>query len=104
MPAGRMRLGTINVARFENAFEPGDSMLFIELRALGKVCHAVEIANREQVCAPFGTAANDLGGNNLREMMSDQKLAKIAEDRALDSKDIAHAFIPQSQRTMIEQY
>jgi hypothetical protein len=61
MPPRGMRLRAIHMSRLEHALESGDAMLFIELRALCKVRHAIKVFDLEKIRSALGSSRNNLG-------------------------------------------
>ncbi len=67
MPRTRVGFRAIHVTRLEHAFERGDPVLFVELRALRQIRDTVEVVDREQVRAAFGAGRDDLRRDDLGE-------------------------------------
>src|ERR1700744_5838742 len=102
MAARGMRLGTVYVTRLVNPFQPSDAVLLIELWALGKIGHAIEVLNFEEIAAAFGTAGNDLRGYDFGETPAVQCVSKTAQQRCLNAENVAHRFCAQSQRPELQ--
>jgi hypothetical protein len=79
VPAGGMRLGSINVTGFKDTFEPGHSVLLVELRTLRQVCDAVKILDLKQVRSALGAGGHQLRSDDLGEMALCEELSKKSQ-------------------------
>ena len=102
MAAGGVRFGAVHVARFVDPFEPRHAVLFVELRALRQIGHSIEIGDLKQVGAAFGSASDNLRGDDFRKVPSAERFAKGFEQRCLHPKNVAHRFVPKRQRTILD--
>ena len=68
MPARCVRLGAIDVTCFKNALEACNAVLLVELWALRKVCHAIEVLDREKIRPAFCPSRHDLRRHDFCEM------------------------------------
>src|SRR5678815_5955671 len=77
MAARGMRLCAIDMSGLKHAFESSHSMLFIELRTLRQVCHAVEILNGEEIGTALGAAGDNLGRHDFCEAILRKVFTKV---------------------------
>src|SRR5260221_154253 len=100
-PAAWMRIEGPRRQRKADHEDCGHAVFLVELGALREIGDTVEILDLEEVRAALRTPSHDLRRHNLGEMLRGQVLAKITEDRRLDSEDVADAFVSQREGSVL---
>jgi hypothetical protein len=97
-----VRLGAVYVTGLEHTFQSDNSVLFVELRALGQVCRAVEVPDREEVGPALGCASDDLGSEDFRESALSQRGPESLGQCRFDTEDRRAAIGPQRERATVD--
>src|SRR5947199_3704424 len=100
MARRRVRLGAIDVARLENAFQPEHAVLLVELRTLRQVCDAIEVADLEEVASYLRPSRNDFGGEDLGEPAPRQRCPERVNECGLDPEYRRPALGTEGERTV----
>src|SRR5215216_1742970 len=103
MPAAGVRLSPIDVTRFEDAFETGHAMLFVELRTLRQISHPLKILVLKKIGPTLGPRRHDLGSDDFCEAIAAEKLTEVFEQGSLDSEDVTDPLIAYCQRAILGQ-
>ena len=92
-------LGTKYRSNLEDAVKYTNHHLFVELRALSKLCFLVEVVQFEDVCSTLCSAGNDLRGVHLGESLRGEELAETTDNSFLNFEFCTLSDVSQRNRT-----